>query len=73
MSRAMNIEATREAVIAMCAKHKAAISAIEDLSPTGTRVVLLNGDDAATVAKAFKGKTIEGAVIRAPRRLKSMR
>ena len=73
MSRAMNIEASREAVIAMCAKHNAKISAIEDLHPTGTRVVLLNGDDAALVAKAFKSKRIEGAVTRAPRRLKSMR
>ncbi|MEO5865589.1 MAG: hypothetical protein ABIS14_05550 [Sphingomonas sp.] len=64
MSRAMNVNAERTEVIDMCAKHKVTISAIEPLLSGGTRVVLMNGDDAETVRRAFKSKIMTGAVKR---------
>lgn len=64
MSRAMNVDASHADVIAMCAKHNATISAIEPLLSGGTRVVMMNGDDAATVRRAFKSKVMEGKVTR---------
>jgi hypothetical protein len=63
-SRAMNVDAARADVIAMCAKHKATISTIEDLMSGGTRVVLMNGTDAAVIRKAFGKKVIAGEVVR---------
>lgn len=66
MSRAINIQASREDVLAMCGKHKATISVIEALHSGGTRVVLHNGHDAAIVAKAFGGKVLTGPVTRTP-------
>jgi hypothetical protein len=64
MSRAVNIDAERAVVVAMAAKHKAVISAIEPLHPRGTRVVLMNIQDAHTVAKAFGKRVLTGAVTR---------
>lgn len=64
MSRAVNIDADRADVIAMAAKHNAAISAIEPLHPNGTRVVLMNADGARAVAKAFGTRVLTGAVTR---------
>ncbi|MCX8475961.1 MAG: hypothetical protein MT490_09220 [Sphingomonas sp.] len=64
MSRAINIDADRADVIAMAAKHNAAISAIEPLHPNGTRVVLMNADGARAVAKAFGARVLTGAVTR---------
>ncbi|MDQ2879317.1 MAG: hypothetical protein M3R41_09625 [Pseudomonadota bacterium] len=64
MSRAMNINAEHAEVVAMCAKHKAVISAIEPLVSGGTRLVMMNGDDAETVRRAFKSKIVNGAVTR---------
>ena len=69
MSRAINLNATEADVVAMCAKHKAAISAIESLVSGGTRVVLKNGDDAAIITKAYGTKVITGPVVRTPLRL----
>lgn len=64
MSRAVNINASREDVIAMCAKHNTPISAIESLVSGGTRVVLMNAADAATVIKVYKSKVLTGTVTR---------
>jgi hypothetical protein len=64
VSRAVNIDADQADVVAMAAKHKAAISAIESLHPRGTRVVLMNIEDANTVAKAFGKRVLTGAVTR---------
>ena len=66
MSRALNVNATQTEVTAMCAKHKATISAIEALPAGGTRVVMMNMDDAAVIAKAFKTKVMTGVVRRTP-------
>jgi hypothetical protein len=66
MSRALNIDATHDDVVAMAAKHKATISAIEPLDPKGTRVVFMNGDGAAAVARAYGTRVLTGAVIRTP-------
>lgn len=68
MSRAINLDLTREEVQAAVSKHKAVISAIEPLFPQGTRVVLTNGDGAAVIRRALKTKVIEGRVKRTPRR-----
>lgn len=66
MSRAVNVDATIEQVVAFSAKHNAAISAIEPLQPSGTRVVFMNADDAAVVARAYGNKVLKGAVTRSP-------
>jgi hypothetical protein len=63
-SRAMNIDQPRADVIAACAKHKAPLSAIEDLLSGGTRAVFMNGDDAATMRRVFAKKLITGNVVR---------
>ncbi|RZM12460.1 MAG: hypothetical protein EOP68_00805 [Sphingomonas sp.] len=65
-SRAINIAADRAHVLATCRTKKASISAIEDLPAGGTRVVLTNGDDAATVRRAYGKKVITGSVARTP-------
>lgn len=69
MSRALNLDAAEAHVRDMCAKHNAAISAIEPLRAGGTRVVLKNADDAAIVAKAYGSKVLTGPVLRVPTRL----
>ncbi|MDB5738880.1 MAG: hypothetical protein JWO65_2548 [Sphingomonas bacterium] len=70
MSRAININATQAHVIDMCAKHKAAISVVEALYSGGTRLVLKNAADAATVAKAYGNKVLTGTVTRMPTRMR---
>lgn len=69
MSRALNLDASQEDVLASCARAKAPITQIETLISGGTRVVLKNGDDAATIGRLFKGKIITDRVTRAPSRL----
>ena len=64
VSRAMNVRVTQEQAIAMCAKHNAIISAIESLPSGGTRIVMMNVDDAAKIAKAFGSKVLTGTVER---------
>lgn len=66
MSRAVNVDATHDEVVAMAAKHGAVISAIEALQPSGTRVVFMNADGSAIVAKAFGSRVLKGPVIRTP-------
>lgn len=65
MSRAINIDAPMDEVIATSDKLKAVISAIEPLSPKGTRVVFANAEGAATIARAFGSQIITGRVERA--------
>jgi hypothetical protein len=69
MSRALNINATPEHVTATCARRKVTISAIEKLNAGGTRVVMMNADDTAVIAKAYGSKVIAGPVARVPTRL----
>jgi len=64
MSRAMNVNIDQAEVIARCAKHNAAISAIEPLLSGGTRVVFVNTDGAAVMRAAFGSKVIDGVVSR---------
>lgn len=68
MSRALNINATEEHVRATCAKRQVAISAIETLVSGGTRVVMNNAVDSATIAKLYGKKVMTGAVSRTPLR-----
>ena len=69
MSRALNIDAQQQHVVDTCAKHKATISTIETLVSGGTRVVLLNGDAAAVIGKAYGKKVMTGVVTRTATRL----
>ena len=69
MSRAINVDASLADVTARCAKLAAPITAIETLRSGGTRVVLKNADDAATVSKSFGSKVLDGVVTRQPTRL----
>lgn len=66
MSRAVNVNATEAEVTAMCMKHKATISAIEVLPAGGTRVVMMNGDAAAVITRAFKARLLGPDVKRTP-------
>lgn len=66
MSRAINVDATVEHVIALSAKHNAEISAIEALIPSGTRVVYVKSDDTATMTRAYGARVLTGAVTRVP-------
>ncbi|KQN93824.1 hypothetical protein ASE95_02620 [Sphingomonas sp. Leaf231] len=69
MSRALNVNATESHVIAACAKRNIPISAIEALRSGGTRVVMINALDTATMLKAFGSKVISGNVVRQSLRL----
>ena len=73
MSRAVNIDATVAQVIAKSAEHNAAISAIEPLVPRGTRVVFMNVDDAAMIARVYGSRVITGPVKRTPWRPRTSR
>lgn len=64
MSRAVNIDATPQTVTDTCALYNYGISAIEPLQSGGTRVVLLNSDDAANLRRRMAAQLIEGPVIR---------
>ena len=70
MSRAINVNATKSDVEALCLKHKAPISAIETLASGGTRVVFMNGDAAAATSRVFGKKVLSGNVERTPLRLR---
>lgn len=72
MSRALNVDATIPQVVAMARKHDVAISAIEALEPHGTRVVMVTGDAAAVLTRAFGSRVLTGAVTRAPWRQQTM-
>lgn len=63
-SRALHVSVSSAEVMAMCAKHKCTISAIEALASGGTRVVMMNGDDAAVIRKAYGKKVLSGPVTR---------
>jgi hypothetical protein len=68
MSRAMNVNATEEEVLALCAKQGAVVSAIETLLSGGTRVVLSHPDSADVMRGVFGKKILHGVVRRAPLR-----
>ena len=69
MSRAININAEEDHIVAACAKRGLGISDIEALPAGGTRVVMNNATDAATVSKLYRAKVIAGTVQRTPSRL----
>ena len=71
MSRAINVNATPAQVTQACAKQGVAISAIEALKTQGTRVVLNNAADTATMSKVFGSKLLTGEVQRVATRLTS--
>lgn len=68
MSRALNLDLTHAEVESAVIKHAGVISAIEPLYPRGTRVVLKNAEQAATLALALKKKVLHGPVVRTPLR-----
>lgn len=69
MSRALNLDASQEDVLATCERKNAPITQIEILASGGTRVVLKSADDAAIIGRHYKGRVIEGPVARIPGRL----
>ncbi|MBW8842997.1 MAG: hypothetical protein JF608_14595 [Sphingomonadales bacterium] len=60
----MNVSLDRAAVEALCVKHQTKISAIETLPKGGTRVVMMNGDDAEAMRRVFGNKILTGTVTR---------
>jgi hypothetical protein len=71
MSRALNLNAPQEHVLATCVKQKVAITQIETLVSGGTRIVLQTGDAAATIGRIYKDKLITGAISRTPSRTRN--
>jgi len=71
LSRALNIDATQENVLAACAKHDAAISTIETLPGGCTRVVLRSGDGAALIQRHFGKSVVTKTLARTPLSLAS--
>jgi hypothetical protein len=69
MSRALNLNASEAEVLASCARANAPITQIESLVSGGTRVVMKNADDAATLGRLYKGKIITDRITRTPGRL----
>jgi len=69
MSRVLHINAPEDHITATCATKQVGVSAIERLRSGGTRVVLLNAIDTATIRKAYGTKVISGKVVRMPTRL----
>ena len=65
MSRALNVTATEAEVRTTALAHHAPISAIETIMSGGTRVVFMNGDDAARMRAIFRDRMLVGAVTRA--------
>lgn len=63
-SRALHVGVDRAATAAMCTKHGVTISAIEELVSGGTRVVLMNAQDAQVIRKAFGKRVLSGPVTR---------
>lgn len=69
MSRALNINSSEADITSACQTAGIAISTIERLVSGGTRVVLNNAVDAASIAKTFKTKLLSGPVTRSATRL----
>lgn len=66
-SRAINLNATETEVTDACKSLGVQVSAMENLLPSGTRVVTLNSEGALALRTKFKSKVIAGAVTRLPR------
>jgi hypothetical protein len=66
MSRAINIDVSADFVEELASRHKLTISTIESLSSGGTRVVMMNSQDAARARELMKSKIIQGKVVRSP-------
>ncbi|MET0365462.1 MAG: hypothetical protein ABW169_12500 [Sphingobium sp.] len=64
MSRAVNLTAANDAVVALCHQHKIGISTIEALDSGGTRVVLDTLGQADEVRRRMKTQVITGPVVR---------
>ncbi|PZU11322.1 MAG: hypothetical protein DI606_11265 [Sphingobium sp.] len=66
MSRAINIQATPDAIRSVCSNHSFRISVLEPLNSGGVRVVMLDPKEADALRILMKGKLIEGVVKRSP-------
>lgn len=69
MSRALNINAAEDDIIATCKKSGIEISMIEQLHSGGTRIVLNNTTDTASIAETYRTKLLTGPVTRMQTRL----
>jgi hypothetical protein len=66
MSRALNVDATIDQVLTASTKQQAAISTIEPLVPSGTRVVFVRSEDARAMERVFGNRILHGPVTRRP-------
>lgn len=64
VSRAINLDATVQAVASFCTKNGIGVSTIEPLDSGGTRVVLLTTDGAGEVRRGMKRHILEGPTVR---------
>lgn len=64
MTRELLVALTESEVVATCEASDVSISVVERIPAGGTRLVCMSGFGAATMRRVFKGKIIEGQVIR---------
>lgn len=64
MSRAMNLSMKQADVLTACEAEKVGVSAIENLSSGGVRVVCMSVAGADRMRRKFKNQMIQGDVIR---------
>jgi len=66
----MNINASVAEVSAACTTLGVSTTAMEDLIPSGTRVVCQSAEGALALRGKFRTKIIEGSVTRSPRAIR---
>jgi len=71
MSRAMNVNLTESQVRRVCEGMSIAITAIEPLIPSGTRVVCQNVEGSLALWNKLRANIIPGPVRRMPRSLRT--
>lgn len=71
MSRAMNLSVPESEVRRVCEDLGIAMTSIESLLPSGTRVVCLTGNGSAVLRNKMRAHIIEGEVKRMPRALRT--
>lgn len=62
--RAVLVTLDEVEVLAICAKRKFSVSAVETLLSGGTRVVLQRAEDAASLRRILRAKLIDGPISR---------
>jgi hypothetical protein len=68
MSRVVHLNLEESVVVSRCLSENVGVSAIEQLSSGGVRLVCMSSEGAARIRKKLKSHVIDGAVTRARHR-----